>query len=76
MPPGNILAFKLGAGCGGGGGGVEGEEPGPLCFSHLAPSGLVAKISDFHPGFPDSIPGQGTEISLQGRSLLSLRDQD
>lgn len=57
-------------------GGVEGEEPGPLCFWHLVSSGLVAKISDFHPGFPDSIPVQGTEISLQNRSLLSLRDHD
>lgn len=29
-------------------------------------------ISDFHTGYPGSIPGQAAKISLQDHSLLSL----
>lgn len=51
------------------------KSQGYFASVHLVSSGLVAKISDFHPGFPDSIPGQELR-SLQNRSLLSLRDHD
>ena len=47
------------------------EEPGELCFQPLARRGLVAKIPNFHSGYPDSIPGQGTKTLL-----LFFQDQD
>ena len=34
----------------------------------------MVKILGFHPGYPGLIPEQGTEMSLQGCSLLSLQD--
>ena len=41
--------------------------------SHLHPWGLGFLV--FIQGYPGSIPGQGTKISLQDRSLLSLQNQ-
>ena len=41
--------------------------------SHLHPWGLGFLV--FTQGYPGSIPGQGTKISLQDRSLLSVQNQ-
>ena len=35
----------------------------------------MVRIPSFHPGYPGSVPGQGTKILLQDCSLLSLWDQ-
>ena len=34
-----------------------------------SPGGLVARFPGFHSGFPDSVPGEETKISLQDHSL-------
>ena len=52
LAPWNFFYFKSGK--------RQGHFP-----SNLAPGGLVVRISDFHPGYPGSVPGQGTKISLQ-----------
>ena len=49
-----------------------GQGPGEFCSKPLTPGGLAARIPGFHPSHPGSIPGQGTKISLQDCSLLSL----
>ena len=41
------------------------QGPVEFCFSPLALAGLLAGIPGFHPGYPGSIPGQGSKISLQ-----------
>ena len=50
----------------------RGKSLGHFCFSPLVPGSLVARTLGFHPGYPGLIPGQGTKISLQDSSLLSL----
>ena len=51
--------------------GIDSQEE--LCLKPEAPCGLVvARISDFHPGFPDSVPGQGTKTLLQASAHCCL----
>ena len=52
LPPWNFFDFKSG-------------KRQDHFLSNLALGGLVVRISDFHPGYPGSVPGQGTKISLQ-----------
>ena len=37
-------------------------------------AGLAARVPGFHPGYPGSIPGQGTKIALQATGHCCLSE--
>ena len=53
-----------------------GERARPTLLLASNPWWFVARIPGFHPGYPGSVPGQGTKISFQDCSLKSLQDHE
>ena len=51
-----------------------GKDPGKNNFKPLALAGLVARITDFYPGYTGSIPGQGIKISFRATTHCCLTE--